>query len=217
MKPIKVLLVDDHIMIRDVLKSYLAEDRFNVDEASHGQEALQMYSQGNYDLVITDIDMPHMDGISLTEEIRKLNKDQTILVLTMIIDSTYVRRMLKAGVSGYLSKDSDKEEILEAIDVVLSGDNYYSRQITKTIMDNLSSKQATRSNVVYEMPLSEREKEVLHLITKEYSNQEIADKLFISVRTVDAHKRNLLDKTGAKNVAGLVIYAIERQVFDDIF
>ena len=105
-----------------------------------------------------------------------------------------------------------KSEIFKAIDTILSDENYFSSEVTKIIMDNMAGKKKPSKRLTLETPLTRREKEVLELIVKEYSNQEIADALFISVRTVDAHKRNLLEKTGCKNIAGLVVYAIEHNI-----
>jgi DNA-binding NarL/FixJ family response regulator len=122
--------------------------------------------------------------------------------------------MLKAGVNGYLLKNCGISELKKAIEKVKNHETYYSPEVTEIIMQNLSGKKSSKTS--FEVPLSNREMEVLHLITKEYSNQEIADKLFISPRTVDAHKRNLLDKTGSKNIAGLVLYAVEKRLFEDM-
>jgi DNA-binding NarL/FixJ family response regulator len=123
--------------------------------------------------------------------------------------------MLNNGVSGYLLKSCTDDELKLAIKSVNGGKKYYSQEVTEAVMTDLMDGKSGKSKVAMDMPLSDREKEVLHLVIKEYTNQEIADKLFISTRTVDAHKRNILDKTGSKNVAGLVFYALERKLFDD--
>lgn len=218
MTPIKILLVDDHKMIRDGLKSYLEDDdQFEiVDEASNGKEAMEKLGQISAEVVLTDIMMPEMDGITLCKEIANTHPDKKVIALTMMGERQYIKQMLNNGAQGYILKDCSEEEIKRAIRQVYEGKSYYSEDVTDIIMEDLRGIKKPKSNVVMEMPLSDREKEVLHLIIKEHSNQEIADKLFISVRTVDAHKRNLLEKTGSKNVAGLVLYAIERKLFSDI-
>jgi DNA-binding NarL/FixJ family response regulator len=125
--------------------------------------------------------------------------------------------MLAAGALGYILKNSGEEEIKKALRKVNDGESYYSAEVAETVMQNMMKGGIKRSNkLVVDLPLTSREEEVLHLIIKEYTNQEIADELFISTRTVDAHKRNLLEKTGSKNVAGLVLYAIEKNLFEDL-
>lgn len=153
-----------------------------------------------------------MDGITLTQKIKEMNPEQKIMALTMMGENQHIKHMLSAGVNGYILKNSDKSEILQAIDTITNGDNYYSNEVTRIIMDSMTGKKKPQQRLTLETPLTSREKEVLKLIVKEYSNQEIADELFISTRTVDAHKRNLLEKTGCKNVAGLVVYALEHNI-----
>ena len=130
----------------------------------------------------------------------------------MMGENQHIKHMLAAGVNGYVLKNSDKDEIMTAIKTILNGETYYSGSVTKTIIDNIAGNKKPTQRLSSEVALSEREKEVLKLIVKEFSNKEIADKLFISVRTVDAHKRNLLEKTGCKNIAGLVVYALENNI-----
>lgn len=212
----KILIVDDHKMIRDIIKSYIEGQNITIEEASNGQEALKKCETAQFDLIMTDIDMPKMDGITLSSEILASQPDQKILVLSMLTDTSYVKKMLKAGVSGYISKEAGQEEILNAINTVMEGQNYYSQTITNSIMNTMGGKPKVKTRTVLEQPLSARELEVLKLIIQEHSNEEIADKLFISKRTVDAHKQNILGKTGAKNIVGLVMHALERNLFDDL-
>jgi len=216
MSAIQILIVDDHKMIRDVLKSYLEDtSKYEiVGEAAQGLEALNFLKANSVELVITDIDMPVMDGIELVENINKDFPDTKVISLTMMSDNNKIKQMLKAGVGGYLLKDAGESEIRKAIEMVMTGDNYYSAKVTNAIMLGLSKKPKKR--MAQEVELSEREKEVLYHILQQETNQEIADELFISLRTVDAHKRNLIEKTGSRNLAGLVVYAMERQLFDDI-
>jgi DNA-binding NarL/FixJ family response regulator len=215
----KLLLVDDHKLIRDAIKLYMVnDDEFEiVDEAENGQEALILLKSIDVDVVLLDISMPVMGGIECALQISKLYPEIKILALSMMQDNQFIKQMTAAGALGYILKNSGEEEIKKALRSVYNGEAYYSPAVAETVMQNLMKGGIKRSNkLVVDLPLTDREKEVLHLIIKEYTNQEIADELFISSRTVDAHKRNLLEKTGAKNIAGLVLYAVEKNLFDDI-
>ncbi len=212
--PKTIILVDDHKIIRDGLKMYFTgNDDYVIEaEAENGVEALEILSKRSFDLVITDISMPEMDGITLAQEIKEKYPDQKVMALTMMGENQHIKHMLAAGVNGYILKNSDKSEIMNAIKTILNGENYYSGSVTKIIIYGIAGKKKPTQRLTLETPLTTREKEVLKLIVKEYSNKEIADQLFISVRTVDAHKRNLLEKTGCKNIAGLVVYALEHNI-----
>lgn len=209
-----IMLVDDHKIIRDGLKLYFEDsDEYDVvAEAENGVQALKMLESQEVDLVITDISMPEMDGITFTQKLKEIRPDQKVMALTMMGENQHIKHMLSAGVNGYILKNSDKSEIMKAIATILNGENFYSSEVTKIIMDSMAGKRKPTQRLTLETPLTTREKEVLKLIVKEYSNQEIADALFISHRTVDAHKRNLLEKTGCKNIAGLVVYALEHNI-----
>lgn len=214
---IKVLLVDDHRLIRDGIRYYLEkqENEFVISgEAANGKQALVFLEKNPEatDIVLTDISMPEMNGIDFTIAAKKLFPNIKIIALTMIKDSQYVKQMLQAGASGYLLKNAREKEIVEALKAVIDGGSYYAQEATQAIMDFMSKKKQ-HADVV---SISNREKEVLRLIIDELSNQEIADKLFISIRTVEAHKRNLMEKTGSKTLAGLVKYAINNFLFEDL-
>ena len=213
------MLVDDHKLIRDAIYSYLDQDKeFDVvGQVSNGVEALEFLEQTSVDVVMMDINMPVMDGVDCTKEIVKRWPDVKVLALTMMSDNQHIKQMMNAGAVGYILKNCTEEEVKDALRTVYNGDTYYSSEVTETVMQNMMKrKPLKKSHLVVDIPLTEREKEVLRLIIKEYTNQEIADELFISPRTVDAHKRNLLEKTDSKNVAGLVLYAIDKQLFEDL-
>ena len=215
----KILLVDDHKLIRDAIKTYFEGNKeFEVaGEAGNGQEALLLLKDLAVDVVMIDISMPVMDGITCAKKIKEEYPDIRILALTMMKDHQFIKQMLNAGALGYILKNSSEEEIKKALRSVYNGEPYYTPEVAESVMQNMIKGGPKRNHkLVVDIPLTEREKEVLHLIIKEYSNQEIADELFISPRTVDAHKRNLLEKTGSKNVAGLVLYAIEKNLFEDL-
>lgn len=215
----KILLVDDHKLIRDAINSYLEQgDEFEVvGQVGNGQEAIDFLENNKVDVIMMDINMPVMDGVDATREIMRRWPDSKILALTMMSDNQHIKQMMNAGALGYILKNCTEEEVKEALRTVNAGETYYSSDVTEVVMQSMMKKKPLKSShMVVEIPLTEREKEVLRLIIKEYTNQEIADALFISPRTVDAHKRNLLEKTGSKNVAGLVLYAIDKQLFEDL-
>ncbi len=208
-----LLLVDDHQIIRDGIRFYFEGDKeFAIeDEAENGLQALDFLKEKAYDIVLTDINMPEMDGVELMKNIKENYPDQKVLVLSMFNEAAYINKMIALGANGYILKKSTKNELVEAIKKILEGGDHYSDEVYKTIIGNIAGKKP-KQRLTLETDLSDREKEILVLITNEYSNQEIADKLFISIRTVETHKRNLLEKTGCKNVAGLVMYAVERNL-----
>lgn len=216
-----ILLVDDHQIVRDGIKSlFLDDDDVNiVYEAENGVQALEIVreSKDDIDVILMDINMPEMDGIECTEKIKSELPQMKILILSMLNEDEHIKKVLKAGASGYVLKNSGKEELISALNEVNIGNVYFSEDATKSIMMDLVGKRGRRNEVEpgNKVPLTDREMEVLEYIVKEYTNQEIAEKLYISVRTVDAHRRNLLEKVGARNTAGLVRYAMERQLFKD--
>ncbi len=219
MTALRILLVDDHRVIRDGIKSYFEDgDAFEVvAEANDGIEALALLQEHPVDLVLMDINMDNMDGITACKEISKLYPHIKILALTMMTESQYIKKMMNSGASGYMLKNCDEKEVKYAIGKIMAGEHYYSQDVTQIILGSISKQPPPpKSRFIVETPLTEREKEVLELILKEFTNKEIAETLYISMRTVDAHKRNLLEKTGSKNLAGLALYAVNRQLFEDI-
>lgn len=217
MSKIKIMIVDDHQIVRDGIKLYLEKhaDFEIVAEASGGEEALKIIQEADLDLVMIDINMTGMSGIETTQHIMKDHSHLRVLALTMHNDYQHIKAMMDAGASGYILKNCDEEEVVGAIKAVVNDEIYYSKEVAQTVMNNMAKK---KKKATHEMmtPLTPRELEVYKLILDEMSNQEIADKLFISVRTVEVHKRNLLEKTGAKNSTGLVFYAIKNDLFDNL-
>lgn len=214
---IRLILVDDHKIIRDGIKSLLQnETRYEIaGEAENGEEALALVTALKPHLVIMDINMPVLDGIDATSIITEKFPETRVLVLTMTSEQEHIKKMIEAGAGGYILKNSGRDELVSAIDTIVGGRNYFSDEVKDAIMQNMVQKQTRNHKIAGEpIPLTRREKDVLNLIVKEFTNYEIAEKLFISVRTVDAHRRNLLEKTGARNTAGLVKYAIENNLFN---
>lgn len=216
MKKINILIVDDHKIVRDGIKLYLNNhSEFNiVGEGSDGTEATEFLKQNqNVDLVLIDINMEKMNGIEATKIIATEFSDVKVLALTMHNDYQHIKSMMDAGAGGYILKSCNEEEMLDAINAVMEDELYYSNEVAQTVMNNMAKR---KPKAVGLTPLTPREKEIYRMILDEQSNTDIADKLFISVRTVEVHKRNLMEKTGSKNSTGLVLYAIKNQLFDDL-
>lgn len=206
---IKVLVADDHKVFRDGITSILNEvpDITVVGQASDGHDVLDQLRQIDPEVILMDITMKETSGIDTTSMVKRQYPDIKVLVLTMHSEPAYILKMLEVGADGYLLKEAGREEMIRAIRTVKQGDNYYSKQVNATLVEQLTRPKKSQKEKKG-IPLSKREQEILQLIAEEYSNGEIAKKLFISVRTVDAHRRNLLEKTGSKNTAGLVRYAL---------
>ncbi len=215
MANIRIAIADDHEIVRDGIKLLLEDEPgFEiVSEAENGKQALSFCKDYEPDLVIMDITMPEMDGIEATKKIKDQYTNIKVLALTMLSEDQHIRKMIKAGASGYILKSAGKEELIKAIKTIIEGQHYFSDGATQSILQELVNPDVSKPKQPENVHITDREREVLKLIVNEYTNQEIADKLFVSVRTVDAHRRNLLQKTGAKNTAGLVKYAIHNNLF----
>lgn len=213
MEPMKVLVVDDHQLMIEGLKSLLEveEDIASVAGANSMTEALDFLKSNTIDVILMDINMPGNSGIEATEEIKKLYPSIKVIALTMHDDISIITKMVKAGASGYILKRTNMNEVIDALRIVNSNGRYLSNNAQQIIMDNIG----TSTNVADEKEeikpsLSSREIEVLTLIAKEYNNEQIAEKLFISERTVEAHRRNIFIKTKTKSIVGLIKYAISK-------
>lgn len=213
-KEIKIALVDDHTLFRTGLRGLLlGREDFNVvADVGSGTEFLNLLPELDVDVVFMDIAMPEMDGAETTQRALKLRPDLRVITLSMFGDDHYYSLMVQCGASGFLLKDSDIEEVYAAVDAVMAGDNYFSSVLYGSLTRNLSRMKSVVSND--EDSLSEREIEILVEVCAGLSNQEIADKLFISKRTVDKHRANILEKTGCKNTANLVVYAIKNRLVE---
>lgn len=214
---VRVLIVDDHQIIRDGIKALLNKvDGIRIQaEASNGLEALEILEKhpGDLDLVVMDIKMPAMDGIEATHRVRKKFPGIKVLALTMHDDEAHVIKMLQEGAAGYVLKTTGKAELAEAIQKVSQGETYFDKQASEKILQFFSKGEPPKEkNQVINPCLTSREIEVLKLIAEEYTNPEIAEKLYLSPRTVDTHRRNLLQKLHAKNTAGLVKYALRHDL-----
>lgn len=212
-----MLLADDHKIFRDGVRSILEKERdmLVVDDAANGIEVLEKIEKLEVDVLVLDIDIGKPNGIEITEMVSKSHPGVNILILSMMGLHDFVIQALEKGAIGFLLKNTGKDEVLTAIRSVSKGDSYFSREVSAVLIEQLRKPASSRKKNV-DIPISPREIEVLKLIAQEYSNSEIAEKLFISIRTVDTHRRNLLEKLGAKNTAGLVKFAIQKGLADEV-
>ncbi|KAF2330579.1 response regulator transcription factor [Flavobacterium ginsenosidimutans] len=213
MNKINLLIADDHTMFLQGIISLLEQEPniTIVDKAINGIEALEIIKKGTTDFIILDISMPEMDGIELSKILRKEYPNIKILIVSTHSNVMIVSRLIRIGVNGYLLKNAEKEELLEAINSIASGKNYFAEELEEKHLMNSLKIEKQVSNLA---DLSSREKEILILIAHEYNTAEIAEKTFISLNTVNTHRRNLLSKINAKNTAGLVKYAVENGLVD---
>jgi DNA-binding NarL/FixJ family response regulator len=205
------LLVDDHQIVMNGIKSLLVQKPEYVikGEAQNGAEALEMLSMLKIDLVLMDIDMPVMNGIEATKKIKKQYPDVKIIMLTMHDEKAMIKNLLDLGADGYLLKNSSFSELHAAIQSVYVGKQFLSEDVNSALM----SPDVDKSGALSE--LTDREIEIIRLIAEGLSNKEIADKLFISHRTVDTHRTNMMNKLGLHNVAGIVRFAISNGLTDN--
>lgn len=217
MEKIKVLLADDHKIFREGLRSILEKEKDMevLDEASNGTEVIEKIAKLAVDVLVLDIDIGTPNGIEITEAVSNSHPDVKILILSMMGLHDFVIQALEKGAIGFLLKNTGKDEVLTAIRSVAKGDSYFSREVSAILIEQLNNPVLARKKNS-DIPISPREIEVLKLIAQEYSNSEIAEKLYISIRTVDTHRRNLLEKLGVKNTAGLVKFAIQKGLTGDM-
>lgn len=211
---IRLLICDDHAVVRSGL-SMLLNGRYNIEvvgEASEGDEAIALATKLRPDVVLMDLSMPHgKDGMAASSELKKLMPEVNILILTMHDDEQYLFQAIKVGASGYILKNAPHDELVGAIDAVAKGEAYLYPSATKKLMSEFMNRKSIEpaDDAAY-LSLSEREKEVLSWLAKGYANKEIANQLFISVKTVEAHKSNLMEKLGLKTRPELIKFALQK-------
>jgi len=210
---ISIVIVDDHKIMRDGLRIILENEKDVeiIGEADNGRDAVKLISQKNPDIAIMDIGMPEMNGIEATRQIFKESPDVKVIALSMHYDIQFVSGMLKAGAKGYLLKDCAGSELVLAIKTVERGNTYICQDITNTLINDYSKYQAIDHDVE-ETILTGRENEILQLLTEGKSTKEIAHKLFISVKTVEAHRANIMQKLDIRNLPELTKYAIRKGI-----
>ena len=212
MEKIRILIADDHQLFRNGLKILLdAFPEFEVTgEASNGEEFLKILATTPADIALMDINMPEMNGIEATRKALRLKPEIDIIALSMYGEEEYYYKMVDAGAKGFLLKDSDISEVKDAILSVRKGGNYFSQELLYHVIQKIKNREYESKSA----NLSKREKEILFKICEGLSNQEIAEALFISKRTVDKHRANLLGKTNSKNTASLILFAIKNKLIE---
>ncbi len=213
MKP-KIVIVDDHTILRDGLQSLLtARGEYEVvGHAADGLEAIQAAKEYQPDIILLDLSMPKMNGIAAIKEIKKQVPEIKILALTIYRDEEYILSAFEAGADGYCLKDANFEEMLKALKIVMSGKTYMSPEVSEKVLQGYLEGQKSIKTSSSLDSLTQREKEVLKLIGEGYRNAEIADFLCISVKTVNKHRSNLMEKLDIHNTASLTAYAIDKGI-----
>ncbi|PCI95875.1 MAG: DNA-binding response regulator [Flavobacteriales bacterium] len=211
METIKILLADDHLIIRDGIKLMLKKNlNFKiVAEAANGGEVIQYLHDNpkSIDVVLMDINMPTMNGIEAAKIILEKFSDVKVLALTMHAEESYITNMLKAGALGYILKESRTEELVSAIKSVARGEKYYSNEVSVTLINSLMNGDKPK-----ESELSDREAQVLSHIATGLTNKEVGEILYISGRTVESHRRNIMGKLDLRNTAEMIRYALENEI-----
>lgn len=215
-KKIDVVIADDHSLFRKGMRSILSdfENIASIHEAANGKELIDLLevAQPTPDVVLLDLNMPIMDGVEATEIIRRDFPDVKIIVLSMQDDERFILHLIEKGINGYLFKNSDPEEVESALEMVMHKKFYFNDEMSELIFEAYKEKQHRKESE--EFTLSDREQEVLYLICKEYTANEIGEALNLSPRTIEGYRRDLIRKTGARNSAGLVMYAIKNNLVE---
>jgi DNA-binding NarL/FixJ family response regulator len=213
MNKIRLAIIDDHAVVLDGFKTMLSafENLEVVYTTQSGHQLLEHFQSNTPDVVLMDIQMPEINGIDLCKQITKQYPSVKVIAFTSFDDSNYVKQIFRSGAKGYLLKNSDKQTIVKAVETVMQDEEYMDDAIKKILLQE-SITGHRRS--IFEVPLTKREKEILKLIADGMSSQEIAETLFISLRTVETHRLNLNQKLDVKNTAGLVKEAIKRGLID---
>lgn len=211
MKRIKIVIVDDHQMLIDGLSAIVSSypEIELIKTYTNGNKLLEEIETILPEIVLTDISMPEIDGYELTKKIKEKLPDTHVIALSMFGSINEINKMLDAGISGYVLKNVGNRELIEAIQKVASGKMHFSDDITEEMVKNAHTKSVKPEQ---KPTLTERELEILKLIVQEFNNAEIADKLFISERTVETHRKNMIRKFNTKTIVGLIKYAIDNKL-----
>lgn len=207
----KIAITDDHIMVLQGIKSMLGNTKGiqMIATYKNGQETLDGLQKELPDILLLDINLPDINGIDLSKQLLKLYPELKIIALTNFEDISFVKRMLKIGVSGYLLKNTDKVELLKALKTVLTGELYLQKDIQERLISQKAKSTTTNGLTI---KLTRREHDVLIAISEELTTQQISEKLFISPKTVETHRMNIMSKLGAKNSVGIIKIALEREL-----
>lgn len=215
--PIKVIIADDHVLFRAGVKNAISfhKDIKIIAEADNGMQLLTVLKHIQPDVVLLDIQMPIMDGISALPEIKKLYPEIKVIMLTMHNDHSMISKLMELGANAYLTKNSDSQVIYEAIKTVHEQEFFFNQLTNKALIDGLRLKRQAEANLPIDAKLSDKEISILRMICEEKSTKEIADLVELSPRTVEAIRDKLKVKTGAKSLAGLVMFAVKSGIIEN--
>ncbi|HEX2628265.1 MAG TPA: response regulator transcription factor [Chitinophagaceae bacterium] len=214
---IRLLIADDHRVLLDGLVSLLkTEPNFEVSATAHdGQQVIELLSQAAYDICLLDISMPVFDGIETARQVIKKYPSTKVIILTTHDEEQIIAEMLYIGVSGYLLKSSTRQELVEAINRVMKGKLYFSETVNETMLRSYANELERKKRPEEKVMLTQREKEIIQLLAREYTNERIANALHISYRTVETHRKNIMQKTKAHNLAGLIRFAYSKGLIQE--
>lgn len=215
MSSIKIILTEDHQILRDGVKALIASENIRIiGEASNGAELWKLLEKDQPDIILMDISLPDTSGIELTRLVSERYPLIRVLILSMYTDESFINQAIKSGAKGYLHKNTTREEMLIAIDTVYTGNDFYSDSISKAILKSYINKAKSNSEEIHDPHeiLSKREIEILKMFAEGFINKEIADRLFISIRTVESHKNHIMLKLNLKTQVELVKYAIRHNM-----
>lgn len=212
----KIIIVDDHSLFREGIKLLIENEGFGlvIAEAENGQQFLDVLATQQPDLVIMDIEMPVMGGLEATRKALKIQPELKILVLTMLNEKANYSDMINAGALGFVLKTAGKKEFEKAIKTITGGESYFSNELLRQIIINANNQTLTDQSPEQKLEFTEREKEVLKHLCEGLTVAEVADKLYLSVKTIEAHRSTLLKKTKAKNTINLVLHAIKNKIVE---
>jgi DNA-binding NarL/FixJ family response regulator len=217
MERIKVILVDDHVIVRDGIKA-LISDEANINiitEASSASELAGKLEVYRPDVILMDINLPDSNGIEITRELKESRPEIKILILSMHMEEDFIVNAIEAGAKGYLPKTTSKKELISAINTISSGEDYFNETISNILIKSYVKRAQTPKKVEEKaIDLTRREKEIITLFALGMSNKEIADKLFISIRTVESHKNNIMNKLELKSTVDLVKFALKNNYIE---
>lgn len=214
-QPIRIVIADDHEVFREGLDAMLKKQQEIelVGEAANGRQLVDLALRVNPDVIVTDIKMPEMDGIEATKTLLEKNPVLRVIALSMFDDENMVVNMLEAGASGYLLKNAHKNEIIEAIRAVNANETYFCDHTTYRLAKLIGKSRFNPYNTGVRPAFTKKEISIIQLICQEYVNKEIAEKLFLSIRTIEGYREKILEKMNARNTAGIVIYAIKQGIY----
>jgi two-component system response regulator DegU len=216
MEKIQIILVDDHAIVRDGIKQLLQkEENFLVlGEASNFAELLQLLKSYSPDIILMDISLPDKSGIEITKELSKNHPGIKIVMLSMHVNEEFILNSLDAGADGYLPKNTNKKELVECINTVFSGNQYFNSSVSNILLKSFIKNKKQEKSEKEDNTLSKREIEILKLYAEGYTNLEIAEKSGISIRTVESHKNHIIQKLNLKSPVDLIKYAIKNRIID---